>query len=140
MPSKRERGVATKERRNTAKDVRLDWDSVRVFLEVSRQESFRAASSVLGESVNALRRHIDRLERTLDAKLLTRHVDGVRLTAEGQRVLAATLQMEAASFGVVRVAAGQSGSAGAVRLAITDGLGSFWVAPQAPNSAAYTPT
>ncbi len=128
MSGKRERGVAKSERGHTTPRA-LDWESARIFLEVSRQKSLRAASAVLGQSVNALRRRLDELERSLDAKLLTRHVDGVRLTAEGQRMLAAATQMETASFNFLR-AAGDEMDAGEVRLAVTEGLGTFWVAPR----------
>jgi hypothetical protein len=34
--------------------------------------------------------------------LLTRHVDGVRTTAEGETILHAAKQMEVASFGLIR--------------------------------------
>jgi Bacterial regulatory helix-turn-helix protein, lysR family len=59
-----------------------DWDSIRLFLEIARRGSFRSASESLGISINVLRRKIDELERELGLKLLTRHVDGVRVTSE----------------------------------------------------------
>src|ERR1700679_3935872 len=95
MPRKKERGVPPKEHGNPAA---LDWESARVFLEVARHKSFRSASNLLDQSVNALRRKLDQLERELGATLLTRHVDGIRLTEEGQRVLAIVQRMEAEAF------------------------------------------
>ena len=82
-----------------------DWEAVRVSLEVVRKGSFRAAAEHLQMSVNALRRRVDDLEKTLGVKLLTRHVDGIRVTAEGERVFAAASQMEAASFGLIQACA-----------------------------------
>src|SRR3954467_2184927 len=78
-----------------------DWEAVRISLEVVRKGSFRAAAEHLNMSVNAVRRRVDELERALGVILLTRHVDGVRITAEGEKVFAAANQMEAASFGLL---------------------------------------
>src|SRR5436190_23587886 len=104
-----------------------DWESVRIFLEVARSGSFRSAADHLGLSINALRRRISDLEHQLGVTLLTRHVDGVRTTAEGAEILAAAQKMELASFGLIR-ARDRSNPAleGEVKLAVTEGLGTFW--------------
>src|ERR1043166_6324619 len=80
-----------------------DWEAVRISLEVVRKGSFRAAAEHLGTSVNVLRRRVDELEHALGVTLLTRHVDGVRITAEGEKVFAAASKMEAASFELLQV-------------------------------------
>lgn len=109
----------------------LDWEGTRIFLEVARHGSLRAASLVLNLSVNALRRKLDNLERGLGVTLITRHVDGIRLTHEGERVRIAAERMEAASFDVVRRSDSRDEElAGEVRLAATEGLGTFWIAPR----------
>src|SRR6202048_5329435 len=77
-----------------------NWDSVRIFLEVARIGSFRAAADELNASANFLRKRILALERAYNTTLMTRHVDGVRLTPEGVQVLEAAKQMEEASFGL----------------------------------------
>ncbi|WP_163591800.1 LysR family transcriptional regulator, partial [Klebsiella pneumoniae] len=74
-----------------------DWDSVRIFLEVARTGSFRAAAEHLGLSAGYLRKRVQLLESTYRTTLLTRHVDG-RLTPEGRQVIAAAARMEEASF------------------------------------------
>jgi DNA-binding transcriptional LysR family regulator len=108
-----------------------NWDGVRVFLQVVRRGSFRAAAEQLGESVNALRRHVQELERQLGSPLMTRHVDGVRMTPEGAEVFTAAQRMEAASFGLVRARERvDTAISGEVRLAITEGLGTFWLTPR----------
>jgi len=108
-----------------------DWESVRVFLDVARCGSFRASAEHLNMSINHLRRRVEELEHQLGVKLLTRHVDGVRLTAEGEQILAAAAQMETASFGLLR-ARGATAQAfdGEVRVAVTEGLGTFWLVPR----------
>jgi len=108
-----------------------DWEAARVFLDVVRKGSFRAAAEHLKVSVNALRRRVDELEQSLGVTLITRHVDGVRVTAEGERVLAAALQMERAAFNLLQASEESHNSvSGEVRLAVTEGLGTFWIAPR----------
>ena len=108
-----------------------DWEAVRISLEVFRRGSFRAASEYLSMSVNALRRKVDELEHSLGVTLMTRHVDGVRVTPEGEEIFAAALRMEAASFDLLQARDQTSAAiAGEVRLAVTEGLGTFWIAPR----------
>jgi DNA-binding transcriptional LysR family regulator len=107
-----------------------DWESARIFLELVRAGSFRKAAQKCGQSVNALRRRIDGLQKALGVTLLTRHVDGIRTTDEGENVLAAIMQMEAASFGLLRATDHTTTLSGEVRLAVTEGLGTFWIAPR----------
>jgi len=107
-----------------------DWESARIFLELVRAGSFRRAAQSCGQSVNALRRRIEGLEKALGVTLLTRHVDGIRTTVEGENVLASIMQMEAASFGLLRATDPTTALSGEVRLAVTEGLGTFWIAPR----------
>lgn len=108
-----------------------NWDSVRIFLEVARIGSFRAAADELNTSANYLRKRILALESAYNTTLMTRHVDGVRLTPEGAKVLEAAERMEEASFGLDRALSRTTPDlSGEVRFAITEGLGTFWVAPR----------
>src|ERR1700693_346114 len=77
-----------------------NWDLVRIFLEVARIGSFRAAAEQLNMSANFLSKRVSLLERTYKTTLMTRHVDGVRLTPEGCQILEAAKRMEEASFGL----------------------------------------
>jgi DNA-binding transcriptional LysR family regulator len=109
----------------------LDWDGARMFLEISRVGSLRAASGPLQTSVNTLRRRLERLEHGLGVTLFTRHVDGVRVTEEGERVLAAAQRMEGIAHDLIRAGHPvEGGDAGEVALAATEGLGAFWIAPR----------
>src|SRR6266481_9257176 len=108
-----------------------NWDLVRIFLEVARIGSFRAAAEQLNMSANFLSKRISLLERAYKTTLMTRHVDGIRLTPEGRQVLESAKLMEEASFDLDR-ALSQTTPAltGEVRLAVTEGLGTFWLAPR----------
>ncbi len=126
-----ERGVPKAEQAmRAASKPAPDWESARVFLEVVRAGSFRKASEASGQSVNALRRRVEDLESALGVRLLTRHVDGIRTTVEGENVIAAVTQMEVASFGLLRASDQRTSLSGEVRLAVTEGLGTFWIAPR----------
>jgi DNA-binding transcriptional LysR family regulator len=108
-----------------------NWDLVRIFLEVARIGSFRAAAEQLNMSANFLSKRISALESAYKTTLMTRHVDGIRLTPEGLKVLEAAKRMEEASFGL-DLALNQATPAlsGEVRLAVTEGLGTFWLTPR----------
>jgi DNA-binding transcriptional LysR family regulator len=108
-----------------------NWDLVRIFLEVARIGSFRAAAEQLNMSANYLRKRISALESAYKTTLMTRHVDGIRLTPEGAQVLDAARRMEDASFGLERALSRTAPAlSGEVRLAVTEGLGTFWLAPR----------
>src|ERR1043166_5965732 len=126
-----QRRVPPVERRTVNAPAMPDWESVRIFLEVVRRGSFRSAAEYLGQSVNLLRRRIDELEHQMGTTVLTRHFDGVRTTTEGEQILAAAKQMEAASFDLMRARDRAVPSfAGEVRIAVTEGLGTFWLTPR----------
>jgi DNA-binding transcriptional LysR family regulator len=127
-----QRGVLPMERREvTAVGATPDWESIRLFLEVVRSGSFRAASERLGLSVNVLRRRIEDLERQLGTPVFTRHVDGVRPTTEGEQIFSAAERMEAEAFNLIRARDRAVPSfAGEVKIAVTEGLGTFWLAPR----------
>ncbi|MBO0662483.1 LysR family transcriptional regulator [Jiella sp. MQZ9-1] len=109
----------------------VDWDSVRIFLLVDRHRSFRAASDALGIGVNTVRNAIGRLEDQLGYKLFYRDVGGVRLTAEGRRVISSAREVEQSMSDMWRVAQTSATTrAGPIYLAITEGLGSFWLTPR----------
>jgi DNA-binding transcriptional LysR family regulator len=108
-----------------------NWDLVRIFLEVARIGSFRAAAEQLNMSANFLSKRISALESAYKTTLMTRHVDGIRLTPEGVQVLEAAKRMEDASFGLDRALSETTPAlSGEVRLAVTEGLGTFWLAPR----------
>ena len=108
-----------------------DWNSIRVFLAAARLCSFRKAADELGMAVNTVRRTITRLEDQLGYLLLLRESEGVRLTDEGRRVVLAARDVESSVSDMWRVASmAEREASGPIRLAITEGLGSFWLTPR----------
>ena len=125
-----ERGVPPEEHTPFGKGA-IDWDAARIFLEVVRGKSLRATAERLGLSINLVRRRISDFERSIGATLFTRDAHGTRLTAEGLQVVASVERMEAAAFDLMR--AGNSVTqtlSGEVRVAVTEGLGTFWLTPR----------
>src|SRR3979409_843067 len=133
-----ERGVPQEERHKVAVGSLTDWDAARVFLEVVRCGSFRSAAERLELSINLLRWRIDDFERQSGATLFTRDVHGTRLTDEGALVVSAVERMEAAAFDLLRAGNSVANTlSGEVRVAITEGLGTFWLAPQLVDFQAW---
>jgi DNA-binding transcriptional LysR family regulator len=110
-----------------------DWEATHVFLEVARSGSFRAAAEKLRQSVNALRRKVDELEARMGFTLLVRRANGVALTEEGKKTYDAVLRMEEASFDVLKAQDSSAADAGEVVVAVTEGLGSFWLTSKLPD-------
>jgi DNA-binding transcriptional LysR family regulator len=126
-----ERGVPQEERHKVTLGGLTDWDAARVFLEVVRCGSFRSAAERLELSINVVRRRIDDFERQIGATLFTRDVHGTRLTDEGALVVSAVERMEAAAFDLLRAGNSVANTvSGEVRVAVTEGLGTFWLAPR----------
>ncbi len=108
-----------------------DWESIRIFLEIVRSGSLRAAADRLGMSFSAVRRRVVALERSLGTLLMTRHTGGIRLTAEGERIAAAARQMEIASHDIARTNESISAQiSGNVKISATEGTGTFWLIPR----------
>lgn len=126
-----ERGVPQEEHQKVAFGGLTDWDAARIFLQVVRCGSFRSAAERLKLSINVVRRRIGDFERQIGATLFTRDVHGTRLTDEGSLVVAAVERMETASFDLLRASDSVANTlTGEVRVAVTEGLGTFWLAPR----------
>ncbi|MCB8837400.1 LysR family transcriptional regulator [Aurantimonas sp. VKM B-3413] len=117
----------------------LDWDGVKTLLAIVEHESFRQAAADLGRSVNTVRSTIERLEDQLGFRLFYREVNGARLTPEGRRLLASARQVEQSVSDLCRVAKTSSDTmSGEVQLAVTEGIGTFWLVPQLVDFLADT--
>src|SRR6476469_7317109 len=126
-----ERGVPQEERPNVSLGGLTDWDAARIFLQVVRSGSFRSAAERLELSINFVRRRIADFERQIGATLFTRDVHGTHLTDEGALVVSAVERMESAAFDVLRTSdSTASALTGEARVAVTEGLGTFWLAPR----------
>jgi DNA-binding transcriptional LysR family regulator len=109
----------------------LDWNLIRIFVTTAECGSFKKASALLSTSVNTVRRDVERLEDQIGCALFFRQPDGVRLTPEGRRIIASARDVEKSVGDLWRLASSSATTAeGPIRLAITEGLGTFWLIPQ----------
>jgi DNA-binding transcriptional LysR family regulator len=103
---------------------RLNWDDIRLFLEVARSGSFRKAADSMG-------RRIALLESRLGHILLARNAGGVRLTMEGHEVVRIGERLRNETLDLERMAKIRArGLSGLVKVAVTEGLGTFWIIPR----------
>lgn len=108
-----------------------NWDDIRLFLEVTKSGSFSKAARQLHTTQPTLSRRIESLEAGLGLRLFDRLPGGVALTAEGERIIEAAQRIEDAVVNLQRHALASGGCMEApVRISLTDGLATFWLAPQ----------
>jgi DNA-binding transcriptional LysR family regulator len=93
--------------------------------------SFRKAAREAALDSATMIRRITRLEDMLGQKLFLRRASGLALTSEGRRILEDARTMEQASLNVTRRSCvADRGVRGLVRVAIPEGLGTFWALPR----------
>lgn len=118
----------------------MDWERVRIFLEVARAGQILKASKNLRLNHTTVARQVTALEKSLKAKLLERHTAGCTLTAAGEALVQAA---ERAESEFLKVGASIGGSAdtisGTVRVGAPDGLGNFFLAEHLGALAARHP-
>ena len=115
----------------SAESDRLNWEDVRLFLEVARSGSFRKAAETTGISSNTLIRRIAVLEAKLGYILLARKANGVSLTSEGHEVAKIGERLRCEAFALERMArVGARSLSGVVKVAVTEGIGTFWIIPR----------
>ncbi|KRR22807.1 LysR family transcriptional regulator [Bradyrhizobium lablabi] len=107
----------------------MDWERVRIFLEVARAGQILKASKSLRLNHATVARQLTALERSLNAKLLERHTSGCTLTPAGEALVAAA---ERAESEFLKVGSSIGGTAeaitGTVRVGAPDGLGNYFLA------------
>lgn len=118
----------------------MDWDKVRIFLEVARTGQILGAAKRLKLNHATVARQLTALEKDLKTKLLNRQTTGSSLTPAGVALLAAA---ERAESELLRVGSQLSTAAdkiaGTVRIGAPDGLGNYFLADKLGAFAADNP-
>ncbi|HUN53044.1 MAG TPA: LysR family transcriptional regulator [Candidatus Sulfotelmatobacter sp.] len=108
-----------------------DWDDLRYFLAVARSGSFTKAAELLKSTQTTVGRRLHALETRSGTKLFDRRYDGMYLTPAGREVFNLVEAMEQCSIHVERLIVGpDQGLTGTVRIATTEGIGSYWLTPR----------
>lgn len=104
----------------------FNWDDMRVFLGVAREESLSAAAPRLRMDPATLSRRIARLEAELGQVLFVKSPQGYRLTDFGTRLMEEAADAEAAFLRAADVSTDNSvGISGQIRIGAPDGCASF---------------
>ena len=108
----------------------LDWDNVRVFLELTRSAGLVDAAKKLGIDHSTVSRRMRKFEEQVGTQLFDRNYVGYQLTPEGHRLMEYAETMESTVFAATeelgehnRLLSGQ------VRLGATEGFGAVVLAP-----------
>lgn len=103
----------------------MDWDDLRIFLAVARQESLSSAGRALKIDPATVGRRIARLEDAMGARLFAKGPQGYALTEEGARLLAHAERAETAMEGAVEALSGPDGLTGQIRIGAPDGCANY---------------
>lgn len=108
----------------------LDWDNLRVFLELTRSERLVDAAKKLGIDHSTVSRRMRRFEQQVGTELFDRSNQGYALTPEGHRLLAYAEKVESTVYAATEELSGQNRLlSGQVRLGATEAFGTFVLAP-----------
>jgi DNA-binding transcriptional LysR family regulator len=99
----------------------LDWDDLRVFLEVARTESLAQAAKRLKMDHSTVSRRVAHLETALGFSVFERTRAGLKLTEMGERIMLHAQSAESAVIGIRAEVGAEVTSAGVVRLATMEG-------------------
>jgi molybdate transport repressor ModE-like protein len=109
----------------------MDWERIRIFLEVARAGQILKASKHLKLNHATVARQLTALEKSLNAKLIERHTSGCTLTPAGEALVGAAERAESEFLKVgSTIGAATEAITGTVRVGAPDGLGNYFLAEQ----------
>ncbi len=112
--------------------VHIPWGDLQLFLAITESGSLSAAAKVLKVTQPTVSRRLAELERVLAEPLFVRSVEGVALTAFGERMIAPARRMAESASEVERAAAGTEATPkGTVRVTAPPGVVYDFLAPLA---------
>lgn len=107
-------------------DQDMNWDDMRIFLSVARQESLSRAAKFLRLDPATVGRRIARLEREMDAVLFVKSPQGYVATPAGEQLYAHAEAAEQAMAGALADVRGETqGLTGTIRVGAPDGCATF---------------
>ena len=109
--------------------MNLNWDDMRFFLALCRNQTFIAAGNELKVTHSTVARRISALEAFLQTKLFERSEKGCRPTSAAERLLSYAEEMESAVIKLEEAVAGRdSRLTGTIRIGAPDGIGNYYLA------------
>jgi DNA-binding transcriptional LysR family regulator len=106
----------------------MDWNHLRIFLEVAKDKSFSSAGRRLHISQSAVSRQIATLESGFKMSLFRRSTTGVELTDAGREVMGAVVDMSSRlALALGRINEYRDVPEGPLRIATSVAFGSAWL-------------
>jgi DNA-binding transcriptional LysR family regulator len=118
---------------------RVSWNDIGLIASIAAFGSLRQAAQALKINASTLVRHVDRLEDSLGAAIVDRLPQGFALNATGLAIAEIGRDMERHFLRLQALAGLDKQAKGEVKIAITEGLGAFWVSPKLPQFAVENP-
>ncbi|MDO5620166.1 MAG: LysR family transcriptional regulator [Paracoccus sp. (in: a-proteobacteria)] len=103
----------------------MDWDDLRVFLAVARDESLSRAGRRLAMNASTVGRRVARLEADAGAVLFAKTPQGYALTPEGRRLIPHAEAAERAAADAAEALSGQGPLTGQLRIGAPDGCANY---------------
>lgn len=104
----------------------MNWDDLRIFLSVAREESLSGAAKALRLDPATVGRRIARLEEEFDTVLFAKSPQGYRLTAVGEKLILRAENAENAVSGAIADVSGEEeGLTGTIRVGAPDGCATY---------------
>jgi DNA-binding transcriptional LysR family regulator len=108
----------------------MNWDDIKIFLEVARAERLSTAAKRLTMDASTVSRRLHKLEESIATKLFDRTQEGHVLTADGELLLQSACKMEQdAQHAMASIQNNNEENCGLVRIGVTEALGNFFVSP-----------
>lgn len=108
----------------------MNWDDIKLFLEVARSERLSIAAKRLAVDASTLSRRVHKLEASLSTQLFERTIDGHVLTHDGNKLLQFARRMELdASQAFDEIKEQKDLNSGRVRIGVTEAFGNCVIAP-----------
>ncbi|MBP0596667.1 LysR family transcriptional regulator [Herbaspirillum sp. LeCh32-8] len=118
----------------------LDWDNLRIFLELTRSQGLVDAAKKLGIDHSTVSRRMKRFEEQVGSQLFDRNNHGYKLTADGYRLVEYAEKIESTVYAAAEELGGHNSKlSGQVRLGATEGFGTFMLAPHIAHFCARNP-
>jgi DNA-binding transcriptional LysR family regulator len=117
----------------------VSWDDIRLMASIAEFSSLRQAAKSLEINATTLNRHVERLEKSLGTAIVDRLPQGFVLNEAGQHVAGIATDMQRHFLRILDIARQDQQARGQVKIAVTEGLGTFWVAPKLAQFAVRHP-
>ena len=116
-----------------------DWSDLQTFLAIARAGQLARAGSAMGVDASTMGRRLRRLESQLGATLFEQTRQGQVLTEAGEALLARVEAMAQAAAGIGEGAGASGGLSGTLRISVSEGFGTWFLASRLPEFAAAHP-